>query len=105
MIKVCDENNSSLQRRRGAIVAASATMVLCCRMLAKTQRYRHGEGGLLQWVLQWCLQAVIASRMEAKPQAKRDQKKLLGRTTTSLDWATPSLGRQTQPTLTEATAC
>ena len=62
-----------------------------------------GEGGLLYWVLQWCLQAVIASRMETKPQAKRDQKKLLGRTTTSLGWATPSLRRQTQPTLTEAT--
>jgi hypothetical protein len=40
--------------------------------------------------------------METKPQAKRDQK-LLGRTTTLLGWATPSLGRQTQPTLTKAT--
>ena len=46
-MKVCDKNNSSLQRRRGAVVAvtvASATMVLCGRMWARTQQYRHGKG-------------------------------------------------------------
>ena len=53
-------------------------MVLCSRMWARTQRYCHGEGGLLQWVLIWCLQAVIARLMETKPQVNTRPEEVAG---------------------------
>ena len=54
----------SLPRRRGT-VAESAAMVLCGRkIMVRTLRYRHGEGGLFLRKQERCLQAVIAGRIQ-----------------------------------------